>query len=766
MSARWNWFVLAGLLAGSVGVAWLVDRPPEPLAADAPPDAFSEARARPVLEELAEHIGPRVMGSPGAERSAAYLEKVLRGIPGVEVETQVATRTRLHPLMPDQAVGFTVRSVLARLPGKRPGSVLVSTHFDSPPESLGAGDAALCVATAVEMMRALAVDPSREHGVVLVLNGGEELGLFGAAAALQHPWVREARVFLNLDSVGNHGRAILFQSSAHSLPLVSAYARAAPAPLASVIGQDMARAGLLNSETDFRVYDGEADLPGLGMALFENGYAYHTMRDRVGNVEPGSIQHLGANLLATVRELSQRETLAGKSAEAEVVYYDVLGRWMLVYGRGAAGVVSLMALAWVVLAMGIARWRAALPVRTALSGWSVVSLSLLAGVLVPVLVGLALGFPLRSPHRWYASPVLGSLAFGLAGLAAATAVHAWWARRTASTVPALRTLACAGGAFLTWALLGVVLSLGVGAGAGYLGPWWAVPGAVGLAAAAWRPRWRLPLLLVACLPGLLVTAQAGLRLVQFFAPLGGRFPLTFPLDAVFGALVGLLVVLAYVALLPVVHESPNLGRASLVMAGLSAILLTVLVLQPPYSPERPKRLWLEHQERDGRGTLVLGRWDPLPIELASLPGAANPRSMLFDQLPIAASGPAAALPLPPLRYDIERSPLEGSTRKVRLRLHGRGGFRTRLHLPPGAPVVSWSLSDWLTPTEHGLSAELFAIPKDGWALEVELEGTEPVPLEIREFIQLDTADIARVRAELPGWTDVFAYGAKAEIIPL
>jgi hypothetical protein len=139
--------------------------------------------------------------------------------------------------------------------------------------------------------------------------------------------------------------------------------------------------------------------------------------------------------------------------------------------------------------------------------------------------------------------------------------------------------------------------------------------------------------------------------------------------------------------------------------------------------------------------------------------------MQFDRLPIAASGPAAALPLPPLRYDIERLPLEGSTRKVRLRLYGRGGFRTRLLLPR-APVVAWSLSSSLPPAGHEVLAELFAIPEEGWALEVELEGAGPVPLEVREFIQLDTADIARVRAGLPAWADLFAYGAKAEIIPL
>ncbi|WP_224362166.1 M28 family peptidase [Hyalangium versicolor] len=763
MSARWTWFILAGLLAGSAGGAWLVDRPPEPLSAEAPTDVFSEARARPVLEELAGHIGPRVMGSPGAEQAAAYLEKVLRGIPGAEVEIQATTQTRTHPLVRDMPVGFTVRNVLARLPGKRPGAVLVSTHFDAPPESVGAGDAALCVAAAVEMMRALASDSSREHGVVLVLNGGEELGLLGAAAAVQHPWVRDARVFINLDSVGTRGRAILFQSSPHGLPVLSAYARAAPAPLASVIGQDLARTGVLRSETDFRVYNDEADLPGLGMALFENGYAYHTMRDRVDRVEPGSLQHLGANLLATVRELSQSEQLQAKSSEPAAVYYDVLGRWMLVYGQGTAGVVALVALVLVVLATLIARWRAALPMRTLLAGWGVVALSLLAGVLVPVLIGFALGPGLRSSLRWYASPVLGSLAFASAGLAAASAVHAAWARSTKAP-PDAQVLASASGAFLIWALLSIGLTLGLGAGAGYLGTWWAIPGAVGLAVAAWSPRWRLPLLLGACVPGLILTAQAGLRLVEFFAPMGGRLPLELPLDAAFAALVGLLGTLAYLALIPVAHESPGLGRAALVMAGLSVLLLGALVVQEPYSPDRPKRLWLEHQEREGHGALVLSQWDPLPFHLASLSDTQE-RNLQFGVLPTAGSGPATTLPVPPLRVDIEHLPSEGTRRKVRLRLFGRGGFRTRLLLPRDR-VEAWSLSDSLPSDEQKLTAELFAIPADGWPLELELEGSEPVPLEVQEFLSIDTADVARLRAELPPWTDVFAYGVKAEVIPL
>ena len=56
-------------------------------------------------------------------------------------------------------------------------AVLISAHFDSISASVGASDCAACVATALEIARAVVADGARElrRPLIVLLNGGEEV---------------------------------------------------------------------------------------------------------------------------------------------------------------------------------------------------------------------------------------------------------------------------------------------------------------------------------------------------------------------------------------------------------------------------------------------------------------------------------------------------------------------------------------------------------------------------------------------------------------
>lgn len=56
-------------------------------------------------------------------------------------------------------------------------AVLISAHFDSISASVGASDCAACVATALEIARAVVADGARElrGPLIVLLNGGEEV---------------------------------------------------------------------------------------------------------------------------------------------------------------------------------------------------------------------------------------------------------------------------------------------------------------------------------------------------------------------------------------------------------------------------------------------------------------------------------------------------------------------------------------------------------------------------------------------------------------
>lgn len=81
------------------------------------------------------------------------------------------------------------------------------------------------------------------------------------------------------------------------------YYRKVPHPFANTLGEEVFQAGLIPSDTDFRIFRDFGGVPGLDMAYIFNGYVYHTKYDRV-NISPrASLQHTGDNVLALARAL-------------------------------------------------------------------------------------------------------------------------------------------------------------------------------------------------------------------------------------------------------------------------------------------------------------------------------------------------------------------------------------------------------------------------------------------------------------------------------
>jgi Zn-dependent M28 family amino/carboxypeptidase len=113
-------------------------------------DRFDAERAfRDLRAQVA--LGPRVSGSAAGAREVALIVRRLRraGIPRVRVQ---------RPL----------RNVVARIPGAKPGTVVVGAHHDTKdlPDFVGANDGASGVAVVLELARAL---PPRLEGPAIDL---------------------------------------------------------------------------------------------------------------------------------------------------------------------------------------------------------------------------------------------------------------------------------------------------------------------------------------------------------------------------------------------------------------------------------------------------------------------------------------------------------------------------------------------------------------------------------------------------------------------
>lgn len=124
------------------------------------------------------------------------------------------------------------------------------------------------------------------------------------------------RALVNLDSAGNGGRELLFQSGPNHPWLMRSYRRAIKHPYGSTVAEELFQHNFIPSDTDFRVFRDHGHVPGLDMAYTYNGYVYHTKFDRAEIFPRGSFQNTGDNLLSLVREITSTPELEDTSVSA------------------------------------------------------------------------------------------------------------------------------------------------------------------------------------------------------------------------------------------------------------------------------------------------------------------------------------------------------------------------------------------------------------------------------------------------------------------
>lgn len=303
----------------AVLLAWFGSRPPAPAPLEA--SDFSAERALRDLRLLLDGVGPHPAGTAEARRVRQRLLSVLgrEGFsPAVETVTDCwGSRCA------------TLHDVVLHLPGTDPDAplVLVSTHYDSVGAGPGAADAGAGMASAVELARVLKTEP-REHGVLFLWNEGEELGLLGARAFIEHsPWADRVGAVVNLEARGTEGRTYIFEITGPTAPVVEAYQRHASTPSLSTMYTDIYR--MLPNGTDAVAY-AEAGWTTAGMAFIGGMERYHTPRDDLDHLSPSSVQDLGEQALAMTRGLAGADL--DELAEGEdLIAFDVLGLCLLTW---------------------------------------------------------------------------------------------------------------------------------------------------------------------------------------------------------------------------------------------------------------------------------------------------------------------------------------------------------------------------------------------------------------------------------------------------
>ncbi len=415
-------------------------RPPAPVAASAPDTAFSAERAMRHVTMVAQR--PHAIGSPDAARVRAYVlgELAALHVPS-EVQEATGVGTRYQ-------VAGRVHNVIARVPGTKPGgpAILLMAHTDGVPAGPAASDDGSGVAVLLETLRALRAGPPLEHDVIALFTDGEEVGLLGAAAFVrEHRWAHDVAATLNFDARGTTGKAYMFETGAGNLDIVRIY-RSAP----NVNGTSL-------MVTVYRTLPNDTDLselailgrPALNFAFADGVDRYHTTQDNVSQINPGSIQHEGAQALAITRALANGPLPRPTTGNAVFFDFPMLG--LVLYPEGAAIPLAALSAVLVVITLLAIRRRERRWIRDLILGTLATIFAAALGGGAAYLAGLGMT---RVHATLGGTPALSGVYAVAITLLALTMAAACWAlaRRWGSAA------GTHGGALLVWTILMLFVS--------------------------------------------------------------------------------------------------------------------------------------------------------------------------------------------------------------------------------------------------------------------------------------------------------------------
>ncbi|MEU7899320.1 M28 family peptidase [Nonomuraea sp. NPDC049152] len=333
-------------LAVVIMLTAMTDSTPQPRPASAPSQEFSAERALVHLEKFA--TVPRPLGSPAGDRARDYLAGQLRAA-GLTVEIQRSVGAWASRGL---ATFGRVDNIVATLPGTdSTGTVLIAAHYDSAAMGPGASDDGAAVAAMVETVRALQAGGGEglRNDIVLLMSDGEEDGVLGAEAFVrQHPLGRKGGVLLNWEARGVGGPSLMFQTSRDNAGLVETFVNGVPHPRGDSSMGELYR--LLPNNTDFTPLT-KAGFTGLNFAYIERSSYYHTAGDSIANLDRGSLQHHGENMLALARALGGAD-LPALASDHDVTYFRIFGIMVtypvaLVWPLALLAVLALLGLALV-----------------------------------------------------------------------------------------------------------------------------------------------------------------------------------------------------------------------------------------------------------------------------------------------------------------------------------------------------------------------------------------------------------------------------------
>ena len=422
-----------------------------------------------------------------------------------------------------------------------------------------------------------------------------------------------------------------------------------------MIGDEILEA--TGSDTDYSIFTTKGSLLGYDFAFYLDGYNYHTPLDKPSIVEEGALQHLGENTLALSRLILQGQVDLEKPTtiidDDNLLYFDVLGRYLITYRSTTSTLIQSILIGWVLLT-GIVvivldhlwygkrasandfssvyfyfKYPLVLRLVSILIFFLCYLLSMISGIIFPVLIAFIIS-KIR-PLSWYGNSTLAFFLYGLPCVIGIILCETLWTyvrRIFFSKYPKKNPMEIGTIHHIDrlcfnferhWALLLVFvllmfISIGTGYRSLYLILLWSIficttyPLLIVLQFVLhWRGQkwitlfheqswyWLFAPYLVSLLP-LIHTFEMTSRLARLAIPIMGRIfhPVPVSQDIIICSLIILPTILFVLIFIPNIQRTMNFSRTLLVLAVAFLVVFVVACVRQPFTAAHPKIIRVQH----------------------------------------------------------------------------------------------------------------------------------------------------------------------------
>lgn len=322
MKNKTGLYIFSIALLISIFSIW-IDSPPAVINESAPDSVFSATRAYTYLQEICK--APHSTGTPENKRVREYIVEHCKQW-GLDTHIQNTTAIRKSKT---GVYAANVYNVIARLKGQDSKKCLVvMAHYDTQPNTVGAGDDGAGVAAMMETARILtSTNKVLKNDVVFLFTDAEESGLLGAQGFIQDSvMANEVGLVLNFEGRGSSGVSTMFEVNSKNGWAVQQYKIAADYPVGSSLGYEIYKT--LPNDTDYTIFR-NAGISGLNHGFIEGFVNYHSPNDKPENLDLRSLQHHGSNMLSMVKHFGNLNIVETKADD--ISFFNVSRYYMFTY---------------------------------------------------------------------------------------------------------------------------------------------------------------------------------------------------------------------------------------------------------------------------------------------------------------------------------------------------------------------------------------------------------------------------------------------------